>query len=471
MVRYHLKWSGRCRARAAQTARNCHRQREKTMRGVLAPLTNVLGRKRPRSLSPSSSDSDVNSDCDEDLQPVGARIGHDYTPRPIYFERSSFRYKLKLADGTTRTEKEIAVEQLRASGIRPELLVYRRSFWNSTEGCMKFKYVCANAHTCGCKYYVYVNFKTKKGNIEEPVNNVHNNHERTDTTARSRVYATAEQKALINTCNRDGIPPTTIMRRLRDEQLDAGIDLRYVQGYKTNHKSEILGQDGFLGTISEYEELFDAFPVEDTATPGAAGVVNYFLDRANGTIRYIVSSRLLLDRLSTEIVPGVLSWCVDGTYKLNREGHVTVPIGVFDMHRKFYFCAFAIVPGPGENEDDFSWIAEKLEEYISQPGLETRCTRRSVHLVSDSSAGLVSGITSGMHERVVESQRCGFHFKKNIDEQIAKKKCSIEISIQRSSTIYVSSEISLTPLLTSTTSPSTHGSDDGSRENRRLFST
>ena len=54
-------------------------------------------------------------------------------------------------------------------------------------------------------------------------------------------------------------------------QLDAGIDLRYVQRYKTNHKSAILGQDGFLGTMSEYEGLFDAFPVEDTATPGAAG--------------------------------------------------------------------------------------------------------------------------------------------------------------------------------------------------------
>ena len=87
-----LKWSGRCRARVAQTARNCHRQRDKTARGVLAPLTNVLGRKRPRSLLPSSSDSDVNSDGDEDIQPVGARVGHRYTPRPIYILRSSFRY-------------------------------------------------------------------------------------------------------------------------------------------------------------------------------------------------------------------------------------------------------------------------------------------------------------------------------------------------------------------------------------------
>ena len=108
--KHHLKWSGRCRARAAQTARNCHRQREKTTRGVLAPLTDALGRTRPRSLSPSSSDSDVHSDGDEDIQPVGARIGHDYTPRPIYILRSSFRYKLTLADGTTRTEQEIENE-------------------------------------------------------------------------------------------------------------------------------------------------------------------------------------------------------------------------------------------------------------------------------------------------------------------------------------------------------------------------
>jgi hypothetical protein len=56
---------------------------------------------------------------------------------------------------------------------------------------------------CAYTRYVYVNFKTK-GNIEEPVNNVHNDHERTDTTARSRVYATAEQKALMDTCIRDG---------------------------------------------------------------------------------------------------------------------------------------------------------------------------------------------------------------------------------------------------------------------------
>ena len=108
------------------------------MRGVLAPLTNVLGRTRPRSLSPSSSDSDVHSDGDEDIQPVGARIGHRYTPRPVYILRASFRYKLTLADGTTRTEKEIEneidVEQLRASGLRPELLVRRRSYWNEAEG-------------------------------------------------------------------------------------------------------------------------------------------------------------------------------------------------------------------------------------------------------------------------------------------------------------------------------------------------
>ena len=108
------------------------------MRGVLAPLTDALGRARPRSLSPSSSDSDVRSDGDKDLQPVGARIGHRYT-RPIYILRSSFKYKLELADGTTRTEEkienEIDVEQLRASGLRPESLVRRCSHWNEAEGC------------------------------------------------------------------------------------------------------------------------------------------------------------------------------------------------------------------------------------------------------------------------------------------------------------------------------------------------
>ena len=124
------------RARRPGVTRNCHRQRDRTTRGVLAPLTNVLGRTRPRSLSPSSSDSDVNSDGDEDIHPVGARIGHRYT-RPIYILRSSFTYKLELADGTTRTEQEIEneidVKQLRASGLRPELLVRRRSYWNEAE--------------------------------------------------------------------------------------------------------------------------------------------------------------------------------------------------------------------------------------------------------------------------------------------------------------------------------------------------
>ena len=393
------------------------------MRGVLAPLTNVLGRRRPRSLSPSSSDSDVHSDGDEGIQPVGARIGHNYNPRPMYDERVKFNYNLELADGTTRTEQEIAVEQLRASGLRPESLVLRRSYWAVKEGCMKYKYACAMERTCGCKYYVFVNFKRTTGTIVEPINNVHNNHERTNPTASARVHATAEQKALINTCIRDGVMPFQIQQRLREEGLDANMSLGYLQRYKSNHKSQVLGQDGFLGTMGEYEELFDAFPVENAATPGTAGVVDYFLDHENGTIRCIVSSKVLLDRLSTEIVPGVLGWCVDGTYKLNREGHVTIPIGVFDMHRKFYFCAFAIVPGPGENTDDFEWLTEKLEEYISRPGLETRRFRRSVHLVSDSSAGLVSGITRGMHERDVFSQLCGFHFTKDIIDQIANKLC------------------------------------------------
>ena len=65
-----------------------------------------------------------------------------------------------------------------------------------------------------------------------------------------------------------------------DEAMDAvtcelmfcgATDWHNVGRNKTNHKSAILGQDGFLGTMSEYEGLFDAFPVEDTATPGAAG--------------------------------------------------------------------------------------------------------------------------------------------------------------------------------------------------------
>ena len=113
------------RAPPRRRATNCHRQRDKTTRGVLAPLTDALGRTRPRPLSPSSSDSDVNSDGDKDIQPVGAHIGHRYTPRPDLILRSSFKYKLELADGTTRTEKEIDVEQLRASGLRPESLVRR----------------------------------------------------------------------------------------------------------------------------------------------------------------------------------------------------------------------------------------------------------------------------------------------------------------------------------------------------------
>ena len=115
-------------------AQLCHRQREKTTRGVLAPLTDALGRTRPRPLSPSSSDSDVCSDGDEDIQPVGARISHRYTPRLICILRASFRYKLTLADGTTRTEQEIDVDQLRASGLRPESLVRRCSHWNEAEG-------------------------------------------------------------------------------------------------------------------------------------------------------------------------------------------------------------------------------------------------------------------------------------------------------------------------------------------------
>ena len=49
---------------------------------------------------------------------------------------ASKKKKLELAHGTTRTENEneIDVEQLRASGLRPELLVRRCSYWNEAEG-------------------------------------------------------------------------------------------------------------------------------------------------------------------------------------------------------------------------------------------------------------------------------------------------------------------------------------------------
>jgi len=54
---------------------------------------------------------------------------------------------------------------------------------------------------------------------------MHNNHERTNATASVRVLATAEQRALNNTCIRDGVVPFQIQQRLREEGLDANMSL------------------------------------------------------------------------------------------------------------------------------------------------------------------------------------------------------------------------------------------------------
>ena len=383
------------------------------MRRALAPLTNVLGRVRSRSSSPSSSNSELDDD-DEELQPVGDRIGHDVRIRhPSYIERNDFTYVRNMPDGTERTYEDIAVEQIRAAGLNPNELVLRRNFYNTKTRCERFKFVCADVRVCGCPYYIYVNFGRRgKGSIEECVNNRHNDH--IPLARRPKIRATVRQKVVLDACVRDGVVPLGIMRRLEAEGLDQGLTLRYVQRYKANHKTAALGQAGFMGTVKEYEDLFNAFAVEDTASDDTAGVVYWEINTPQNQpaqVRVIVSSNRLLKRLSTEIVPGILGWCVDGTYKLNRERHVTVPIGVFDMHRKFYLCAFAIVPGPGENVDDFEWIATQLEKYLEPPGRETRHSRSIIQLISDSSAGLVSGLTKGFTNRQLESNRCWFHTK------------------------------------------------------------
>jgi len=393
------------------------------MRGVLTSITNIVGHARPRSPSISSSDSDVDDGGDDDLRPVGARIGHNFRKRPIYTTRFAFTYARATLDGGERAYEDIAAEQLRGTGVDPGVLVMRRSYWCGRERCMKFKYVCADWRTCGCPYYVYVNFGAKgQGTIEEPVNNTHNDHSRIASS--SRVRATAQQKIVMDECIRDGLTPAKILSRLREKQLEAGLTLQYVQRYKSNHKAAVVRFEGFLGTVQEYEELLDEYAVEDNANENAAGIVHWeIITPADQPVkvRVIISSRKLLERLSTEIAPGVLGWCVDGTYKLNREGHVTVPVGVFDLHRKFYLCAFAILPGPGENEEDFEWLGTYLEKYLTAPGRETRNTRATLHLVSDSSAGLVSGLTKAMEGRRVESQRCWFHTKRDLEEQILKK--------------------------------------------------
>ena len=70
----------------------------------------------------SSSDSDG----DEDIRPW--RIGYDQSTSYARVSGTS-----SLADGTTQTERS-DVEKLRASGLRPELLVHQCSYWNEPEG-------------------------------------------------------------------------------------------------------------------------------------------------------------------------------------------------------------------------------------------------------------------------------------------------------------------------------------------------
>ena len=134
----------------ASRARNSSRRRQNAMRGVLAPLTNVIGRVRPRSpsvSSSSSSDSDLDDEALEDLRPVGERIGHAFQTRPIYIERSNFAYVRAIPGGGELAYEDIAAEQLRALGLNPEVLVGRKHYWNVRERCWRFKYACAHFST------------------------------------------------------------------------------------------------------------------------------------------------------------------------------------------------------------------------------------------------------------------------------------------------------------------------------------
>ena len=101
------------------------------MRGVLAPLTNVIGRMRPRSpLVSLSSSSDLNLDDEalEDLRPVGERIGHAFQNRPIYMQRSNFTYTRAIPGGGELEYEDVAAEQLQALGLNPEVLVVRKHY-------------------------------------------------------------------------------------------------------------------------------------------------------------------------------------------------------------------------------------------------------------------------------------------------------------------------------------------------------
>jgi hypothetical protein len=127
---------------------------------------------------------------------------------------------------------------------------------------------------CGCPYYIYVNFGRRgAGSIEECVNNKHNDH--IPIARRARVRATARQKVVLDTCVRDGMMPTGIMKRLEAEGLDQGLTLKYVQRYKTNHKTAALGQAGFVQSWASV-----------CLTPTSASVTN------DSYLRSSVSARL-----------------------------------------------------------------------------------------------------------------------------------------------------------------------------------
>lgn len=250
---------------------------------------------RPRSPSPSSSDSDLDDDHGA-LEPVGDQISHDVLiRRPIYIERVGFTYALRTPDGTEHTYEDIAVEQIRASGLNPNQLVIRHEFLSKSDGRWRLKFRCADWRMCWCPYYLYVNFgRRHEGTIEERVDNIHDNHIPIARDGKVRVRATQQQKLCMDACLRDGLKPTAILRRLRDEGLDAGLKLQYVQRYKNNHKTSVLGQGGFMGTVQEYEDLFNACAVEDNTLDDIAGVVYWEIKtpvNQQVQVRVIISSK------------------------------------------------------------------------------------------------------------------------------------------------------------------------------------
>ena len=90
---------------------------------------------RPSHLPPP--DSDVHSDGDEDIQPGAPFYWSQVPPSTNLHLAREFQVQAR-SQTVPRTEKEIEneidVEQLRASVLRPELLVRRCSHWNEVEG-------------------------------------------------------------------------------------------------------------------------------------------------------------------------------------------------------------------------------------------------------------------------------------------------------------------------------------------------